>query len=82
MVIREHGMDSVSAVKLAVLETDGAISIVPKTSRVVRTRKHVRQLRRRWLHSGGPSSRLIPNSADSEPGEACKPFVHDQSRVD
>jgi uncharacterized membrane protein YcaP (DUF421 family) len=47
MVIREHGMDSVSAAKLAVLETDGAISIVPKTSRVVRTRKHVRQLRRR-----------------------------------
>jgi uncharacterized membrane protein YcaP (DUF421 family) len=34
-------------VKLAVLETDGSISIVPMTSPVVRTRKHVRQLRRR-----------------------------------
>jgi uncharacterized membrane protein YcaP (DUF421 family) len=47
MAIREHGLDSVSSVKLAVLETDGSISIVPNTSRVVRTRKHVRQLKRR-----------------------------------
>lgn len=47
MVMREHGVDSVSAVKLAVLETDGSISIVPRTSRVVRTRKHIRQFKRR-----------------------------------
>ena len=47
MAIREHGLDSVSSVKLAVLETDGSISIVPNTSRVVRTRKHIRQLKRR-----------------------------------
>jgi uncharacterized membrane protein YcaP (DUF421 family) len=47
MVIREHGMESVAAVKLAVLESDGSIRIVPMTSRVVRTRKHVRQIRRR-----------------------------------
>ena len=47
MVMREHGIDSLENVKLAVLETDGAISIVPRTSTVVRTRKHVRQLRRR-----------------------------------
>jgi uncharacterized membrane protein YcaP (DUF421 family) len=47
MVMREHGVDSLADVKLAVLETDGSISIVPKTSHVVRTRKHVRQLRRR-----------------------------------
>jgi uncharacterized membrane protein YcaP (DUF421 family) len=47
MVIREHGIDSVSGVSLAVLETDGSISIVPRTSRVVRTAKHVRQLKRR-----------------------------------
>lgn len=47
MVIREHGIDSVAAVKLAVLETDGSISIVPMSSPVVRTRKHVRQLRKR-----------------------------------
>jgi uncharacterized membrane protein YcaP (DUF421 family) len=47
MAIREHGLDSVSAVKLAVLETDGSISIVPMTSRVVRTHKHIRQLKKR-----------------------------------
>jgi uncharacterized membrane protein YcaP (DUF421 family) len=46
MVIREHGVDSLAQVKLAVLETDGSISIVPMGSRVVRTRKHVRQLKR------------------------------------
>ena len=47
MAIREHGLESVAGVKLAVLETDGSISIVPMTSRVVRTHKHVRQLKRR-----------------------------------
>lgn len=47
MVVREHGIDSLGDVKLAVLETDGSISIVPMASRVVRTRKHVRQIRRR-----------------------------------
>jgi uncharacterized membrane protein YcaP (DUF421 family) len=47
MVVREHGVDSLSDVKLAVLETDGSIRIVPMASRVVRTRKRVRQLRRR-----------------------------------
>lgn len=41
--IREHGMDSVAAVKLAVLEIDGTISIVPVTSPVVRTRRAVRR---------------------------------------
>jgi uncharacterized membrane protein YcaP (DUF421 family) len=47
MVVREHGVDSLADVKLAVLETDGSISIVPMASRVVRTRKHVRQVKRR-----------------------------------
>ncbi len=47
MAIREHGVSSLTAVKLAVLETDGSISIVPVTSKVMRTRRHVRQLRRR-----------------------------------
>lgn len=47
MVIREHGLGSVTDVKLAVLETDGAISIVPMTSKVMRSRRHIRQLRRR-----------------------------------
>jgi uncharacterized membrane protein YcaP (DUF421 family) len=43
MAMREHGVESVHEVKLAVLETDGSISIVPKSSPVVRTRKHIRQ---------------------------------------
>jgi uncharacterized membrane protein YcaP (DUF421 family) len=46
MAVREHGLDSLAAVKLAVLETDGSISIVPITSRVMRTRRHIRQLKR------------------------------------
>ena len=47
MVVREHGIQDLAGVKLAVLETDGSISIVPATASVVRTRKHVRQIRRR-----------------------------------
>ena len=47
MVVREHGVESFGHVKLAVLETDGSISIVPIGLRVVRTRKRVRQLRKR-----------------------------------
>jgi uncharacterized membrane protein YcaP (DUF421 family) len=47
MVIWEHGLESVAAVKLAVLETDGSISIVPMTARVLRTRKQVRQIKKR-----------------------------------
>lgn len=46
MVMREHGLASIGEVRLAVLETDGSISIVPKDSPVVRTRKHIRQLRK------------------------------------
>jgi uncharacterized membrane protein YcaP (DUF421 family) len=45
MAMREHGIESVSGVRLAILETDGAISIVPASSPVVKTRKHVRQIR-------------------------------------
>jgi uncharacterized membrane protein YcaP (DUF421 family) len=45
MAMREHGVDDVSRVKLAVLETDGSISVVPEESRMIRTRKHVRQIR-------------------------------------
>jgi uncharacterized membrane protein YcaP (DUF421 family) len=47
MVVREHGVESLDRVKLAVLETDGSISIVPMGTPVVRTRKHVRQVKRR-----------------------------------
>ena len=45
--MREHGVEGVKEVKLAGLETDGSISIVPKSSPVVRTRKHVRQFMKR-----------------------------------
>jgi uncharacterized membrane protein YcaP (DUF421 family) len=44
--MREHGVEQLDHVRLAVLETDGSISIVPRDSRVIRTRKHVRQLKR------------------------------------
>lgn len=45
MAMREHGVDGVKQVRLAVLETDGSISIVPATAPVVKTRRHVRQIR-------------------------------------
>ncbi len=45
MAMREHGLASVDGVQLAVLETDGAISFVPNESTVMRTKKHVRQMR-------------------------------------
>ncbi len=45
MAMREHGIERVEDVRLAVLETDGAISIVPASSTVLKTRKHVRQIR-------------------------------------
>ncbi len=45
MAIREHGVASLNEVQLAVLETDGSISIVPTESKVLRTRRRVRQVR-------------------------------------
>ena len=45
MVMREHGVESVKDVNLAVLEVDGSISIVPQQSHVVRTRKHIRKFK-------------------------------------
>jgi uncharacterized membrane protein YcaP (DUF421 family) len=45
MAMREHAIGDIEEVKLAVLETDGSISIVPKESRMIRTRKHVRQIK-------------------------------------
>lgn len=47
MAMREHGAASVREVKLAVLETDGSISIVPRDAPVMRTHRHVRQPHRR-----------------------------------
>lgn len=45
MAIREHGIDGIGDVRLAVMEIDGSISVVPKGSTVIRTRRHVRQIR-------------------------------------
>jgi len=42
MALREHGIDSVQDVKLAVLEDDGTISVVPKEAPVMRTKRRVR----------------------------------------
>jgi uncharacterized membrane protein YcaP (DUF421 family) len=43
--LREHGMNSLNDVHIAVLETDGTISMVPRDSKVVRTRRHYRGIR-------------------------------------
>jgi uncharacterized membrane protein YcaP (DUF421 family) len=45
MAMREHGVDKLSEVELAVLESDGSISIVP-TGSVNKTKRRVRFLRR------------------------------------
>jgi len=44
MAIREHGIADLGQVRLAVLETDGSISVVPASSPVVKTRRHIRQI--------------------------------------
>ena len=46
MAIREHGVADVKDVRMAVLETDGSISIVPADAQAMRTRRHVRFVRR------------------------------------
>jgi uncharacterized membrane protein YcaP (DUF421 family) len=46
MSLREHGIADVAEVKLAVLETDGSISIVPLDAKMLRTKKRVRAIRR------------------------------------
>lgn len=43
--IREHGFERADDVRLAVLEIDGTISIVPRDARTVRTRHRVRAVR-------------------------------------
>jgi uncharacterized membrane protein YcaP (DUF421 family) len=45
MAMRQHGVDGVKEMKLAVLETDGSISIVPVGTNLVRACKHVRRIR-------------------------------------
>jgi uncharacterized membrane protein YcaP (DUF421 family) len=43
--IREHGFGAISDVRLAVLEVDGSISVVPQGANVIRTRRRVRQIK-------------------------------------
>ena len=43
--LREHGIDSLAGVHLCVLEVDGSISVVPRSSAVLKTRRHYRGLR-------------------------------------
>ena len=45
--IREHGIDTIAHVELAVLEVDGSISIVSKDQNVLRTRRRFRQVQHR-----------------------------------
>ncbi len=45
MAMREHGIDDPAEVKLAVLEVDGSISIVPKDTKILRTRRRLRQVK-------------------------------------
>ena len=40
--LREHGVDDLKTVKMAVLEVDGTISIVPGDAAVTRTRRRIR----------------------------------------
>ncbi len=47
MALREHGIEKVEDVKLAVLEEDGTISVVPKDAPFMRTRRRVRFHRQR-----------------------------------
>ncbi|HWO72974.1 MAG TPA: YetF domain-containing protein [Dehalococcoidia bacterium] len=46
MALREHGFADLKGIRMAVLETDGSISIIPKQGRPSRTRRHVRFTRR------------------------------------
>lgn len=42
-VLREHGLEDASGVRVAYLEPDGAVSVVPMASPVVRSRRSVRR---------------------------------------
>ncbi|HEV2309224.1 MAG TPA: YetF domain-containing protein [Acidimicrobiia bacterium] len=43
--LREHGIENVADVQMAVLEADGTISVVPRDTKVLKTRRHYRGLR-------------------------------------
>ena len=40
--LREHGFDDLKSIRLAVLEVDGTISIVPSDAAITRTRRRIR----------------------------------------
>jgi uncharacterized membrane protein YcaP (DUF421 family) len=46
MALREHGIDDVKEVQLAVLETDGSISVVPSDQTVLRSHRKLRYRKR------------------------------------
>jgi len=46
MAMREHGIDKLDQVELAVLEIDGSISIVPATSRTYHSKRRTRAIRK------------------------------------
>jgi uncharacterized membrane protein YcaP (DUF421 family) len=46
MALREHGFSDVDDVQTAILEVDGSISVIPKTTKVVRTRRHSRFMKK------------------------------------
>jgi uncharacterized membrane protein YcaP (DUF421 family) len=43
--LREHGIDKLEDVSMAVLEVDGTISVVPRQATIHRTRRHIRAVR-------------------------------------
>jgi uncharacterized membrane protein YcaP (DUF421 family) len=43
--LREHGIDDVRQVHMAVLEVDGSISVVPRTTKVLKSKRHYRAMR-------------------------------------
>jgi uncharacterized membrane protein YcaP (DUF421 family) len=43
--LREHGLYRVEDAKMAILEVDGTISVVPQDSEVLRTKRHFKALR-------------------------------------
>ncbi len=45
--LREHGLESIDEVRLAVLEQDGSISVVPRDGRAIRIHTRRRRYRRR-----------------------------------
>jgi uncharacterized membrane protein YcaP (DUF421 family) len=47
LALREHGYDDVKKVRMAVLETDGTISIVPGSAPVYETHRKVKSTRHR-----------------------------------